>query len=78
MDTRKLILWLLCLIIAVLIGIEIVYKEGECCDCVTTYKSTCEDGRICNVEKREKENCCKCSFFKERFGIDLYSWRKQK
>ena len=75
MDPKKLILWLIVLIVAVLIGIEIVYREGECCDCTKRIETTCKDGTICKVDKKINDGCCKCSFFKERFGIDLYSWR---
>ena len=78
MSTGKLILWLAGLIIVVLIGIEIVYREGECCACTKIIETTCKDGSICKVEAKVKEGCCKCSFFKEKFGIDLYSWTYKK
>ena len=77
-STTRLVLWLIILIIAVLVGIEVVYRNGECCECTKIYETTCGNGEICKKEKKVKDGCCKCSFFKERFGIDLYSWRYDK
>ena len=74
----RLIIWLIFLIAAVLAGIEVVYRNGECCECTRFVETTCNKTEVCKVEQKVKDGCCKCSFFKERFGIDLYSWTYDK
>ena len=75
-STMRLILWLIALILAVIIGIEIVYKRGECCNCTTVVETPCpsDNTKTCKTEQKYKEGCCKCSFIKEHMGIDIYSW----
>ena len=75
----KLYIWILILIIVVLIGIEIVWRNGECCSCTTKVQVPCpnDSERICSEWRRVNDECCKCSFIKEHFGIDLYSWRNK-
>ena len=52
MSTGKLILWLAGLIIVVLIGIEIVYRNGECCDCTRYVDVSCGKGEVCKEERK--------------------------
>lgn len=73
----RLFVWLIVLIIAVLIGIEVVYRNGECCQCTIKVDTICEDGKKCSVYRKANDGCCKCSFMKEHFNIDLYSWRNK-
>lgn len=54
-------------------GIEYFYKKDKCCECCEIKQYVCEN-EICEI-KQCTQNCCRCSFVKEYFGIDLYFWK---
>lgn len=71
-DKGKVLLFFFVLMLVVFIGIEYVYGVDKCCKCckeVATPEGLME---YCTSE----DGCCRCSFFKEKFGIDIYFWKK--
>ena len=71
-DGGKVILFLIGLLIVVFAGIEYFYGKGKCCNCCKTVATSQGVVEYCNTN----DGCCRCSFFKEHFDIDIYFWEK--
>ncbi len=74
MNSVKFIGFAILLLVLVFGCIEYFYGLNSCCECCETKEYVCED-QICEIEQCSNDTCCRCSFLKEYFGIDIYFWK---
>lgn len=72
-DKGKVILYVVVFIILVFGAIEYIYGLDKCCPCC---KEVAMPGQGITEVCSTKDGCCRCSFIKETFGIDIYFWKK--